>query len=216
MKYLIVYLLVLSTTVVFAQQDTSAVTLLNPISLKGEEPTAFQNITTVFTWIVGIGSLITLLFLNRNLRIAKEQLISQQNSSKENLENQKTILRLSTNTNIINGLHLLLMDNPSFLKFHDTTEEDIKDCGLEVKEFVYILNSLLASEFYYDSFSSADLILKDLSYYRMKFLNHPEIEAAWNKIIRKHWTMAPYFVEAIDKFYSDRETYMNRDQGTAV
>ena len=216
MKPILTLFLLFFTNIVIAQHDTSSVKILNPILSTSEESTTFQKITTAFTWLVGVGSLITLIFLNRNLRIAKEQLIAQQNSAKENLENQKTILKLSTNTNIINGLHLMLMENPSFLKFHDTTEEDIKDCGLEVKQFVYILNSILASEFYYDSFSSADSILEDLGHYRMKFLDRPEVEKAWNKIIRKHWTMAPFFVQAVDKFYSNREAYIHKDQGTAI
>src|ERR1700747_1856656 len=80
----------------------------------------------------------------------------------------RKIAKIQTNLDLVNKAHDLVNEDPSLLKLHGISEQDLVKCGVSHKEFLYILNSFYAGQAYHSIEGKKKVVL---SGYRKNMLD---------------------------------------------
>ena len=125
--------------------------------------------------------------------------------STRNLGQQKRVSKITNNYNLLFQTTKLLDENPELFELHNINLEELKAVGLTTKELVYILQSIISAETYYEIENPKSVDFRDFSDYRTNFLDSEKVKLAWTKFIRIKLVFVSPFILAIDDYYKNKE-----------
>ena len=111
----------------------------------------------------------------------------------------RKIAKIQTNLDLVNRGNEMIIEHPALLSLHGINEKQLNECGVNVTEFLYILNSFYAGQAYHSIGGIKKVILSD---YRKKMLANEKVKHVWTKLIRNNMIAATPYAKAIDEYYA--------------
>lgn len=126
--------------------------------------------------------------------------------STRTLNEQKRIAKVTNNYSLLSQASSLILDHPNLLGLHNISEDDLKQVGVTEKEVVYIMQSIIAGQSYYEIEDAKRIDYNSFSDYRKNILKNPKVQAVWTKFMREKLVLVSPFVLAVDEFYKNLPT----------
>lgn len=117
------------------------------------------------------------------------------------IDENNRLTRLKENYNTHYSNLSSIEKDPSLLKIHGLSKSILKDKGISVDEFVYILKNFNSLSSYY-MLRGTEIV--DFNEYRKDFLNSKKVKKAWKYFIRKKFICYDKIVNAVDSYYEEK------------
>lgn len=114
----------------------------------------------------------------------------------------RRVSKLIVNLEMLEFGNEILLENPEVLRLHGITIENLKECGLTIQDFMYLLNSLYAGQSYFVISNNKKVTI---SKYRQTMMVQPGVEKAWKELIRGRLIAESPYARAIDEFYATKK-----------
>ncbi|MBC8296283.1 MAG: hypothetical protein H8E55_10860 [Pelagibacterales bacterium] len=111
------------------------------------------------------------------------------------------VSKISKNQDVLTQTQIMMLNNPEFLELHNVTSNELKSCGVNEKEFIYILLTFYAGQTYYYLDGKRRNIQQ--TPYRRNLFSNPKVKNCWQKIIRDKMISSTKWSESIDDFYEN-------------
>lgn len=121
--------------------------------------------------------------------------------STRTLEEHKRISKIQNNYALLAQANNLLVQHPGLLELHNISLEELKTIGVTEQEVVYLLQSIIAAETYYEIEKSKHVDYKNFSDYRRNLLSNPKVKLIWTTFMRDKLVFTSPFVIAVDEYY---------------
>lgn len=123
--------------------------------------------------------------------------------SKRTLNEQKRIAKITSNYALLSKASSLILEHPNLLELHNISQDDLRQIGITEKEVVYIMQSMIAGQSYYEIEDPEKIDYRNFSEYRKNILNNPKVRAVWTKFMREKLVVTSPFILAVDDFYKN-------------
>jgi len=118
------------------------------------------------------------------------------------LRGQSNAQQWGANYDFLAKAYDLIGPENSILELHGVSVDELKSDGVSVKELVYILYQLEASDLYYRIKGEYRV---DLSPYRKAFLGNEKVQLVWDKYLRDKFFHSSFLRLAVDEFIADEK-----------
>lgn len=116
---------------------------------------------------------------------------------------QKRISKITINYSLLSQASSLITANPTLLELHNISLDDLKRINVSEQEVVYVLQSIIAAESYYEIEKPKRVDYHTFSDYRRNILLNQKVRLIWTTFMREKLVFASPFVSAVDEFYKN-------------
>lgn len=126
--------------------------------------------------------------------------------STKTLNEQRRISKISSNYSLLSQTSSMIVANPKLLELHNISLDIMKQLEVSEQEVVYVLQSIIAAETYYEIENPKRVDYKTFSDYRKNILLNKKVRLIWTSFMREKLVFVSPFVLAVDDFYKNNPT----------
>jgi len=126
--------------------------------------------------------------------------------STKTLNEQRRISKISSNYALLSQTSSMIVANPKLLELHNISLDTLKQINVSEQEVVYVLQSIIAAETYYEIENPKIVDYKTFSDFRKNILLNKKVRLIWTSFMREKLVFVSPFVLAVDDFYKNNPT----------